>query len=181
MEDRKQIEARRVKRRLKQTAAESYADHRADIGVLMDCIQTELADHAKRAARKPQDWGFPGDLDLVRDALKDIFELLLVGQHGWSSTEASRFIEDFLEDRRAEAAARRPATGVRGRRYPTMREALKHQGKGEAAIACDQGYLVVSKQEADRLAAAGKQFAYICEHQGTLVTVPVNDGPKIGR
>ena len=65
MEDRKQIETRRVKRRLRQTAAESYADHRTDIAVLMDCIQTELADHAKRAAKKPRDWGFAGDSEPV--------------------------------------------------------------------------------------------------------------------
>jgi hypothetical protein len=162
----------------KRTAAQCYTDHRADIAVLVDCIQTELADHAKRAAKKPKDWGFAGDLDLVRDALKDVFELLLVGQHGWSETEASRFIEDFLEDRRAQAATRQPTTRVRGRHYPTMREALKNQGHDESAVACDQGYLVVTKNEAERLTAAGKEFAYICDHKGTLVTVPVNDRPE---
>jgi hypothetical protein len=64
------------------------------------------------------------------------------------------------------------------RRCRTMREALKHKGHDEAAIACDQGYLVVTKDEANRLAAAGKEFAYICDHRGTLVTVPVNDRPE---
>jgi hypothetical protein len=42
MTTRKQIEAERITRQLKQTAAERYADQRRDIAVLMDCIPMEL-------------------------------------------------------------------------------------------------------------------------------------------
>ena len=108
MEDRKDIpacrdargagrEAARVKRQLGQTAAERYADHQKDIAVLVDCIQMELDEHAKSAARKPNDWGFAGDLGRIRETMKDVLKSLLIGRYGWSETEAARFIEDHLE------------------------------------------------------------------------------------
>jgi len=97
MENRKDIEAAHVKRRLDQTAAERYADHRRDVAVLMDCIQMELDHHAARAAEKPNDWGCAGDLGRIRELMKDILRSLLMGRYEWSETEASRFIEDHLE------------------------------------------------------------------------------------
>jgi len=80
------------------TAAESYAQRRGDIAVLLDCIQMELDDHARRAAASPQIWGLAGDLGRVRESLKDILVFLLIGRHGWDETEASRFIEEQLDE-----------------------------------------------------------------------------------
>jgi len=98
----KDTEAARVKRQLEQTAAQRYADHRRDVAVLMDCIQMELDHHAARAAEKPDDWGYAGDLGRVRESMKDILRSLLIGRYEWSETEASCFIEDHLESMRCE-------------------------------------------------------------------------------
>ena len=100
MEERKEIERRRIKRQLKQSAAERYADHRNDIGALLDLIAEELRVHAERAAEDPKNWGWAGDLGRVRRCLKDILASLLIGRYEWSETEASRIIEDHLEDMR---------------------------------------------------------------------------------
>jgi len=94
-ETRKDIEKKRIKRQLKQSAAERYADHRNDIGVLLDLVAEELRVHAERAAEDPKNWGYAGDL-----GLKGLLESLLIGRYEWSETEASRFIEDHLEDMR---------------------------------------------------------------------------------
>ena len=102
MEDRKKIEAARIKRQLKQTAAERYADQRRDTAVLMDCIQMELDAHADRAAAEPKNWGYVGDMDRVRQAMRDVLQTLLIGRHGWSETEAARFVTDHLETMRED-------------------------------------------------------------------------------
>ena len=102
MEARKDIEARRIQRQLKQTAAERYADHQKDIAALLAAIEQELAVHAEKAAEDPKDWGWPGDLSRVRESMKGILESLLISRHEWSETEASRFIEDYLEDMRGQ-------------------------------------------------------------------------------
>ncbi len=101
-ESRKDIETSRVKRQLEQTAAQRYADHRRDVAVLMDCVQMELDHHAGRAAGKPNDWGYAGDLGRIRELMKDILRSLLIGRYEWSETEASQFIEDHLESMRGE-------------------------------------------------------------------------------
>jgi len=103
MAKRKQIEAERITRQLKQTAAERYADLRRDIAILMDCIEMELDAHAERAAEKPTDWGFVGDMARIREAMSDILRTLLIGRHGWSETEATRVIEDHLDAMREDA------------------------------------------------------------------------------
>ena len=102
MENRKEIETGRVKRQLRQTAAERYADHCNDIAILMDCIQMELDEHAKRAAEKPKDWRFAGDLGRVRETMTETLQSFLIGRHGWSETEAARFIQDHLDEMRGE-------------------------------------------------------------------------------
>jgi len=102
MTTRKQIEAERIARQLKQTAAERYADQRHDVAILMDCIQTELDAHARRAAAKPTDWDFVGDMGRIRAAMRDILQTLLIGRYGWSETEAARFVTDYLEAKRED-------------------------------------------------------------------------------
>jgi hypothetical protein len=101
-ESRKDIEARRVKRQLGQTAAQRYEDNQNDIGALLDLVSEEIRVHAERAAQKPKDWSFAGDLTHVRESLKNILEWFLVGHHEWTETEASRFIEDHLEAMRED-------------------------------------------------------------------------------
>lgn len=62
--------------------------------------------------------------------------------------------------------------------FPTADEALQHTnaiGLG-SAISLGGETLVVSEVEAKRLEAAGIQFAYLCERQGRIVTIPTN-GP----
>jgi hypothetical protein len=100
---RKQIEAARINRQLKQSAAERYADQRGDIAVLMDCIQMELDEHAKRAAAKPTDWGYVGDMGRIRESMREVLQTLLIGRHGWNETEAARFVTDHLETMREDA------------------------------------------------------------------------------
>jgi hypothetical protein len=55
-----------------------------------------------------------------------------------------------------------------------MREALERKGAGEAAILCGGRILVVKKEAAARLEASGAEFAFICDHQGTIVTIPAD-------
>ena len=106
MTTRKQIEAERITRQPKQTAAERYADQRNDIAVLMDCVQMEIDAHAERAAAKPTDWGYVGDMGRIRESMRGILQTLLIGRHGWSETEAARFVADHLEAMREDRAVR---------------------------------------------------------------------------
>lgn len=101
-EDRKEIEKRRVGKQLKQSAAERYADQQTDIGALLDLVGEEMRVHAERAATDPTNWDYAGDAGRIRESLKGILASLLIGRYEWSETEASRFIEDHLEDMREE-------------------------------------------------------------------------------
>ena len=60
--------------------------------------------------------------------------------------------------------------------FATADEAIQHtyaSGRGEA-IRLNGKNLVVSQEGADRLTAAGVYFAYLCDHGGRIITVPVN-------
>ncbi len=46
--------------------------------------------------------------------------------------------------------------------------------KGMAAVLMEGGPAVITKEEAKRLEAEGTSFAYLCIHEGRIVTVPVN-------
>jgi hypothetical protein len=59
--------------------------------------------------------------------------------------------------------------------FTTARAAITHaQASGGAAIRLEGDNLVVRPQDADQLAAAGVYFAYLCDHHGQIMTVPVN-------
>ena len=61
--------------------------------------------------------------------------------------------------------------------FPSAHEAIQHtevDGRGEA-IRLNGQNLVVSPADADRLAAGGVAFAYLCDRNGQILTVPVND------
>lgn len=67
--------------------------------------------------------------------------------------------------------------------FDTADEAIQHyyaSGYGDAVISLGRKYYVTTRAEADRIAAAGIEFAYVFDHDmpdGTkrIMTVPVND------
>ena len=73
-----------------QTAAEAYEANRHDTIVLVDLLKAELDRHAERAAAKPRDWGFAGDLGSVRRRIIEVLASLS------GRSEAS--IEDQVAD-----------------------------------------------------------------------------------
>ena len=61
--------------------------------------------------------------------------------------------------------------------HRTAHEALQHldvSGDDHAIFVGDK-YLTVAQAEAERIAAAGIEFAYLVEHEGQIMTIPVND------
>lgn len=64
---------------------------------------------------------------------------------------------------------------IRAVEYPTAREAIRNaEGKDEVAIRVEGRTLVVSQVTADNLATRRVSFAYLCDHKGRVMTVPVN-------
>jgi hypothetical protein len=96
MDQLQRIEADRLKRQMEQTAAERYAEHYQDIAALVRLLGRELKAHRKRASQQSDEWGLTSDLGFVRRSLKDLLLFLIVSRFE-SKTEASRFIEDYLE------------------------------------------------------------------------------------
>ena len=63
---------------------------------------------------------------------------------------------------------------IRYAEYPTARKAVEAKGDREA-LYMDGQFLVVDREDADRLAATGDEFAYLCsDRAGRIYTVPVN-------
>lgn len=65
---------------------------------------------------------------------------------------------------------------IKAEQFNTAGEAMQHAnaGGGEAVLVCGAGNLVTTEAECVRMAAAGVEFAYLCDHNGQIVTVPVN-------
>jgi hypothetical protein len=60
--------------------------------------------------------------------------------------------------------------------FTTARAALQHaEERGGEVIRLHGQYLVVSAEDANRLAAAGIVFAWVGQRDGLILTVPVND------
>jgi hypothetical protein len=58
----------------------------------------------------------------------------------------------------------------------SAREAVSRAAAtGGEAILLDGQRLVVSPEDAEKLEIAGVCFAYLCDHRGQIMTVPVND------
>lgn len=53
----------------KQTAAGCYAERHAEAQDLLKRIAGRLADHQKRQAQAPADWGYAGDLGRITEQL----------------------------------------------------------------------------------------------------------------
>jgi hypothetical protein len=65
---------------------------------------------------------------------------------------------------------------LRAVEFPSAHEAIQYSeadGRG-TAIHLGGKNLVVAEADAERLAAAGVYFAYLFDHRGRVVTVPVN-------
>jgi len=59
--------------------------------------------------------------------------------------------------------------------FATAGEAIRFAAANRpVAIRLDGKNLVVRRQDADRLEADGVEFAYLHDHEGRIVTVPVN-------
>lgn len=59
--------------------------------------------------------------------------------------------------------------------FATAGEAIRFAAANRpVAIRLEGKNLVVRQEDADRLAAAGVEFAYLHDHEGRIVTVPVN-------
>jgi hypothetical protein len=94
------------------------------------------------------------------------------------------FLSDGLADLADAAGGIRPAarrtTDRRAARaaeseFPTAIEAIRFaRAQRPVAITIDGRHRVVTQAEADRLAAAGIEFAYLTEVDGRVVAVPVN-------
>jgi hypothetical protein len=60
--------------------------------------------------------------------------------------------------------------------FPSAHEAIRHSfasRQGEAILLNGKN-LVISRPDAERLAAAGVSFAYLCDDAGRIVTLPVH-------
>jgi len=69
-----------------------------------------------------------------------------------------------------------PCNEVKFFEFPTALEAVRHAAQnGGKAILMDGRNLVASEPDTQFLAGLGIEFAYLCEHKGRIVTVPVND------
>ncbi len=54
-----------------------------------------------------------------------------------------------------------------------LREAIDQANAGGGvAVWLDAGPAVITREEAERLEADGTSFAYICVHEGKVVTIP---------
>jgi hypothetical protein len=84
---------------------------------------------------------------------------------------------NYSLERRNSMARRQATIEFEAVEFPSAQEAIQHSfasRQGEAILLGGK-HLVVSGGDADRLAAAGVCFAYLCDDAGRIVTVPVND------
>jgi len=72
---------------------------------------------------------------------------------------------------------RDPDITIRGTRHPNAHEAIQHLcvSGDDCAISVGGMYLTVKKAEAERLEASGIPFAYLVDHHGKIMTIPVGD------
>ena len=96
---------------------------------------------------------------------------------------AAELVRRTLQRRlqRSERTMTHHAIEFKATEFPTASEAIQWRNAGgqDKAVLLDGKNLVMAQSEADRLAAAGVEFAYLCDHEmpdGThrIMTVPVN-------
>ncbi len=66
---------------------------------------------------------------------------------------------------------------IRATEHPSAHEAIQHLdiSGDDHAILLDGKYLTAKRAEVEKIAAAGVEFAYLVDHQGKIMTIPVND------
>ena len=92
-------------------------------------------------------------------------------------TRSGVFSEDAMETREQMAAGVAECLAREIGSYPSMARAVEaaQRGQGLEAILLGAEFLVVREATARRLEVLGLPFAWLCEHRGRVVTVPVND------
>ena len=72
---------------------------------------------------------------------------------------------------------RQPDITIRGTRHRSRHEAIQHLSVSgdDHAVSVGEMYLTITKAEAERLEASGIPFAYLVDHHGKIMTIPVND------
>ena len=66
---------------------------------------------------------------------------------------------------------------IRATEHRNAHEAIQHLDASgdDHAILVGGKYLTVTQAEVERIAAAGIEFAYLVDHHGKIMTIPVND------
>ena len=66
---------------------------------------------------------------------------------------------------------------IRATEHASAHEAIQHLevSGDDRAILLDNKYLTLKQAEVERIAAAGVEFAYLIDHHGKIMTIPVND------
>jgi len=66
---------------------------------------------------------------------------------------------------------------IRATEHPNAHEAIQHLAVSgdDHAILVGNKYLTLKQDEVDRIAAAGVEFAYLVDHHGKIMTIPVKD------
>jgi hypothetical protein len=66
---------------------------------------------------------------------------------------------------------------IRATEHPSAHEALQHLevSADDHAIMVGGKYLTLKQAEVERIAAAGIEFTYLVDHQGKIMTIPVNE------
>jgi len=73
---------------------------------------------------------------------------------------------------------RNNAMTIRATEHSSAHEAIQHlevSGDDHAILVGNQ-YLTLKQAAVERIAAAGVEFAYLIDHHGKIMTIPVNDG-----
>lgn len=71
-------------RNSERTAAKAYAAQRVAIDSKLALLKVRLRDHHGRAAKRPDDWGFPGNLGHIEEILDQALEFLGSSEKGGS-------------------------------------------------------------------------------------------------
>ena len=66
---------------------------------------------------------------------------------------------------------------IRATEHPSAHEAIQDLDVSgdDHAILVGQKYLTLTQAEVERIAAAGVEFAYLVDRDGTIMTIPIND------
>ena len=87
------------------TAAQTYADRRADVEALLAAIQMELDTDEVEAPN----WADVGDMAATQRRLTEVLSTMLIARNEWEEAEAAEHIETYLDELRADRETRAQA------------------------------------------------------------------------